>query len=216
MTQICPTPIQLCRVRVTRLTAAGAVAAAPNNHVVSDAAITLTMEPRLVAGDEKTLVNGCDCLYAYYRGKDKFVGWNLTLDLAALNPALTEIMTAAPVIANSVTELIGNSWPDQTSCAATQQPMVMFEAWANAQLADAPVTATPYIRWTFPGTFWQTSTLTQANDFNPYQLKGYTRGNAIANPYIDWPTGISMGRQGGYFYDTALPAAYCGYSSTST
>lgn len=217
MANLCPSPIHICRTRHTRLTAAGAVASAPSNHYVSDKPMLLTIDPDLSAGETKTLIGGCDCAQATYRGPDKLLRFNLTLQLAALEPGLVELLTGATILTNASTELIGASFPIQSSCANPTQPPSALEAWQDLWIGDGQNANPRYVRWVFPMTFWQMDTTTLQNDFLQVQFKGYTRQNTWANPYIDFPTGVSsIGTQGAFFWDNTIPAAYCGYSTTST
>jgi hypothetical protein len=217
MANLCPTPIHLCRIRVTRLSATGAIAAAPNNHYVSDKPMLMTIDPDVSEGEVKTLIGGCDCAQATYRGYDKLLRFNLTLQMAALEPGLAEILTGATMLTNVATELVGNSFPIQNSCSLPTQPPSAIEAWQDMWIGDAQNANPRYVRWTFPMAFWQMDTATLENDFLQVQYKGFTRANVWANPYVDFPTGIaSIGTNGAWFWDNAIPAAYCGYSPTST
>jgi hypothetical protein len=217
MANLCPSPIHLCRIRLTRLTSTGAIAAAPSNHYVSDKPMMLTIDPSLQEGEEKNLIGGCDCVQASYRGPDKLLRYNLTLQMAALEPGLYEMLTGATILTNASTELIGASFPIQVSCSNPTQPPSALEAWQDLWVGDAQNANPRYVRWIFPMTFWQMDTTTLENEFLQVQFKGYTRQNAWANPYIDFPTGVaSIGTQGAFFWDNVIPAAYCGYSTTST
>lgn len=223
MANLCPTPIHICRLRVTRLNADGTVAAAPSNHYVSDKPMMLTVAPDVSAGDSKIIINGCDCAQVTYRGKDKLIRFNLTLQMAALEPGLSEILTGAGILTNPATELIGNSFPIQTNCAGAQnstafgQPPSAIEAWQDLWVGDQQNSNPRYVRWIFPMAFFQLDQYQMQNDFSLPQFVGYSRQNSWPNPYVDFPTGVSsIGTQGGWFWDNAVPAAYCGYSSTST
>lgn len=219
MAQICPTSIHVCRARVTRLNADGSVAAAPNNHVVTTSIVSLEVQPEVLAGEAKQLVGGCDCICVSYKGKDKLMRFNLTLQMCDVEPALVDILTGSGTLVNGSSELIGNSFPDQIDCSTSGQPATALEVWSDAWTEDRQV-ASPnqYIRWIFKMAFWQFDNWKLENDFMVPSFKGFTRQNPnFANAYVDYPAGVTtVGNLGGYFWDSAAPAAYCGYSSTST
>lgn len=219
MANLCPTTIHLCRVRHTRLNADGTVASAPNNHVVTASPMTLEITPDVLQGDSKDLIGGCDCLLATYRGKDKLRRWNLKLTMGDIEPAQIELMTGAGLLVNGVSENIGNTFPtSQLTCTGASQPPSALEAWSDLWIGDnQPQTGARYIRWIFPMTFWQPDAWTLQNDLGGFAFTGFTRTNPWNNPYIDFPTGVTaIPGQGGFFYDSTIPAAYCGYSTTST
>jgi hypothetical protein len=219
MTAICPTPIHFCKVRVTRLNVDGTVAAAPNNHVVSQYPASLQVDPDVLAGTESNLVGGCDCLAATYRGKDKLMRMNLTLQMTDVEPALVELLTGGAVVTAANGDLIGNSFPTQTDCSSAGQPPVAIEGWQDNWQGDRQaLTPYQYTRWTFRMSFWQWDTFTLQNDFLQPTFKGYTRSNPnfTSAAYNDWPSGASLTNFGGYFFDSVQPAAYCGYSPVST
>lgn len=215
----CVTPIHICKARVTRLTSTGAVATPTNtNHYVTDKIVSMEVEPEIQEGESKVLIGGCDCICVSYKGRDKLLRFNITLTFCALEPELVELLTGASLLTNGTAQGIGGQWADQNSCSSALQPMVALEAWSDSWFGDAQFTTYPYIRWVFKGTFWQWDTLTLENDFTTPTLKGFSRSNAnFGNAYVDYPTGVSnLGSLGGWFYDSAQPAAYCGYSPTST
>lgn len=220
MPNLCPTPIHICRIRVTRLVEpTGAIASAPNNHVVSDRPMVLSITPEIEEGEDKTLIGGCDCIAATYKGRDKLKRFTLELTQTAWEPALVEILTGAALLTNAATENIGNAWADQLSCSSTLNAPVALEAWQDMWIGDAQNSNPRYVRWVFPMSYWQISDWTLENDFSMPKFSGYTRKNPAAwvNPYVDFPTGLTtLPGQGGYFWDNTVPAAYCGYSTTST
>lgn len=218
MANICGNSIHLCFVRLTRLTSAGVAAGGSNGHVVSGNPMLLTVEPEIVEGDSKNLIGGCDCINASYRGYDKLLRWNLTLQMVALEPALIELLTGAGLQVNGSTEPIGVDWPNQVLCSADAQPPVAIEAWSDLWVGDAQNPgSTRYIRWVFPMSFWQMDSFNLENDFLLPQFKGFTRSNSsFGDAYADLPTGVIPSATGGFFYDDSVPTAVCGYSTSST
>lgn len=216
---ICPTPIHLCKVRFTRLNTDGTVATGPNNHVVSQFPASLQVDPDVLPGEAKNIVGGCDCLAVTYRGKDKLMRLNLTLVMTDVEPALIELLTGSPIVTAASGDLIGNSFPVQTDCTVAGQPPVAVEGWSDNWLQDRQaLTPYQYTRWVFRMAFFQWDTFTLQNDFMQPSFKGYTRSNPnfTSAAYNDWPAGAVLNNIGGYFYDSTQPAAYCGYSPSST
>src|SRR5437868_2880962 len=97
----CLAAIHLCRIRATRLDAVGNPVAGPNNVYVSDKPIQLAVTPQILAGEDKTLVGGCDCVVAQYRGKDKLKYFTLELDLGRIEPGLKSMLLGATAILES-------------------------------------------------------------------------------------------------------------------
>lgn len=216
---ICPTPIHFCKLRVTRLNVDGTVTPGPNNHVVSDKPASLQVDPDVLQGDTKNLIGGCDCLQATYRGKDKLMRLNFTLQLTAIEPALIELLTGGALVTATSGDLIGNSFPVQYSCSVTGQPPVAIEGWVDNWQGDRQsLTPYQYTRWVWRMSFWEWDTFTLQNDFMQPSFKGYSRSNPnfTSAAYGDWPAGAVMTDIGGYMFDSTQPAAYCGYSPSST
>lgn len=218
MAAVCGNSLHICHLRATRLNANGTVAAGPNNHVVTGNPVILTAEPEILEGEQKNLVGGCDCLCATYKGYDKLLRWNLTIQFCALEPALLEILLGADLQVNGSSEPIGNDWPNQLTCDQATQPPVAIEAWTDLWVGDAQsTTAGPYIRFYWPMAFFQMDQFQLENDFMLPQVKGFTRSNANwSDPYNDQPVGVVDSPTGGYFYDDSVPTDVCGYSSFST
>ncbi len=136
MAAICNAMIHLCAVRITRLDQLGNPAGGPNNVYVSGNPMMLTAKPVLQAGDDKTLVGGCDCIIAEYKGFDKLKRFDLELDLGVIEPGLVEMMTGAPAIVDGSGFPIGWHWASQLSCANPVQPNVCIEAWQDLWEGD--------------------------------------------------------------------------------
>lgn len=217
----CLASIHLCRIRVTRLNATGSPVAGPNNVYISDKPMQLIVRPTIDAGQDKTLIGGCDCIIAQYRGYDKLKYFTLELDLGVWEPGLIEMMTGAAVLNDNIGETIGNNWPVQTDCSAAVQPNVAIEAWQDGWATDHQDTLWPYVHWVWPSSFWQISDNTLQNDFNQPKLAGFTRGNSAwgamsggNGPYKDLPTAMApIGVMGGWHYASTIPTARCGYQS---
>lgn len=220
-TPVCPAAIHLCAIRVTRLDQLGNPLPGPNNFYVSANPIQVVVKPTIEAGADKTLVGGCDCIIASYRGFDKLKRFELELDMGKIEPGLMEMLTGAAAILDHTSGTaagtpIGLWWPSQLSCTSPIQPNVAFEGWQDMWLDDAQM-AVPYkyIHWIWPSTHWQISDATLANDFAQPKMMGYTRSNTQwqLGPYHDLPEACQP--QGGFFYDNNRPVASCAYQTTT-
>lgn len=209
----CLAALHLCRVRVTRLNADGSPMAGPNNVYVTDKPIQAVITPNYQAGVDQTLVGGCDCIIADYRGFDKLKRFDLELDLGVMEWGLLEMMTGAAAILDGA-DPIGNWFPlNQFDCSVPAQPNVCFEGWQTGWDEDQQDATWPYIHWIFPSSFWSWGPQTMQNDFLQPKLTGFTRGNT------SWGEGIfgdlpeaAQALGGGFLTDT-IPAAACGYQT---
>lgn len=209
----CLAAIHLCRIRVTRLDATGNPTAGPNNSYVSDKPIQLGVTPVLEQGQDKTLVGGCDCIVATYRGYDKLKRFDFELDLGSLEPGLIEMLTGGAAVTSGGVP-IGVSFSDQQfDCSGPPSPNVALEAWQDAWADDHQDDTWPYIRWLFPSTFWQLGANTLQNDFLQPKITGFSRGNPVWDTGIYGDQAVALAPLGGFFYDTTIPTAACGYAS---
>jgi len=212
-TAICGSSIKLCRTRVTRLDSVGNPAAGPNNVYVTDNQIMLTATPQIEAGVERTLVGGCDCIVAQYRGYDKLKYFTLEFDMPTIEPALIEMLLGA----DAVTEggnVAGVWWPSQLSCSDATQPNVCFEAWTDRWENDAPAVAPlRYMHWIWPSSFWQIAPYTLQLDFLQPKFTAFTRANTAWGLGIFGDAPEAVGPLGGFFPTNTLPTALCGYQT---
>jgi hypothetical protein len=209
----CLAAIHLCRVRATRLNPDGTPMSGANNVYVSDSPIQLAVTPVYEAGKDSTLVGGCDCIIATYRGFDKLKRFDFELDFGRMEWGLFELMTGSSAIM-SAGDIIG-TWFNENAfdCSVAAQPNVCLEGWQTGWADDRQDTTWPYVHWIWPSTYWSFGADTLQNDFNQPKLTGFSRGNSA------WGTGI-FGDQpeaspplGGGFLSTSIPDAACGYQT---
>jgi hypothetical protein len=215
MTDICVAAIHLCRIRATRLDAVGNPTAGPNNSYVSDNPIMVSVSPEIEEGEDKTLVGGCDCIVASYKGKDKLKRFNFEFESAVIEPGLLEMLTGgAAILDGSAQDPIGMWFANQLSCDGDSAPNVCFEAWQDLWEDDHQLAAPyRYLHWIWPSTYWQLGDVTLQNDFNQPTLTGFSRGNPVWGEgiYGDLPEAAEP--LGGFFYTDTIPAAACGWQS---
>src|SRR4051794_36594091 len=220
-TILCPTLLHVCRLRATRLNSDGTIVSGPNNSVVTDSIIDLAWNPVIIAGDERDLMGGCDCLLATFKGRDKHKRFDLAFHNGHLEFPLLEMMTGSPLLMDTSTipVPIGVNFPtNQVIGCSVARPFVAIEAWAELIDGDH-VPANPafrYARIVFPMSEWRWDNNTMQNDYQPTALAGFTRSNPNwHDAYADMPFGRAIGPGGGIIFDSALPTPTCGYSTVN-
>jgi hypothetical protein len=213
----CLAAIHLCRVRATRLNADGTPVAPPNNVVVSDVPIDLAVTPVIEAGKDSTLVGGCDCIIATYRGYDKLKRFDFVLNLGKMDFPLMELMLGSTIITGPGTDTgdyIGQWWTENAFvCGTPAQPNLAFEGWQTGWNQDHQDNVFPNVHWVWPSTYWQIAPHTLQNDFTTLQLTGFSRGNTAWGLGIFGEQPASAPPLGGFFYSATVPSALCGYQS---
>jgi hypothetical protein len=211
----CLTPIRFCAFRVTLLDAFGNVAAGPNNSYVSGKGIDIAETLDIDAGTERTVRNGCDCIVAEYKPDPIVKRRLLTLNRAALEPALESMMLGDTVILSG-SDPIGVSDASLVTCSTNTRPRVAFEAWLDAYDVDHPDPDLPYVHFVWPSTKWTPGgTLAFGSDFQQPSLDGFSQENPLwgHGPYTDQPEAVSTRT---YFYTaTAPPDTACGYATVT-
>lgn len=216
MTVVCDAAIHICAIRATRLDQLGNPLAGPNNVYISDKSIQLTATPAIEAGEDKTLIGGCDCLIATYRGYDKLKRFDLELDIGVIETGLLEMLTGGTAIVDAQGQPIGVQWPNQLDCSQPAQPNIALEAWQTLWNDDRPETSYQYLQWVWPSTHWQIGAMTLQNDFLQPRITGFTRGNS------NWKTGIfhdypatvtTTNPLGSMFMTNSIPTARCGWQT---
>lgn len=214
----CYTSVDLCALRVAKLTTAGAPDTGADNGYVTDAAIKLGITVEVSAGQELEQKNGCGAICATLKEPDKIKRLTLDTDLCQLDAFLLEFMTGAPAFVDGSGNAIGQQFP----AVGTEPPPVCIEAWSKAwdddQQAVDPFTSpdATYIHWVFPFTRWVQAafTLEHALVVIPVKGDGSENSQITANgPFDDWPTEIAAAggvtHIGGWFFDDALPTVAC-------
>jgi len=219
-TAVCGTLIHICALRVTRLDSDGSPSAEANNAYVTNNVMSVQVSPVIEEGLDSTLVGGCDCIIASYKGTNKLKRFEFVLTLPTFEPALIEMLTGATLIEDTsdVPVPIGISWPQQLSCDDAQQPPVAIEWWADLWTEDNQNAEWPYAHSIYPMTFWQIGQQTAENDFAQPTFNGFSRTNTeFGDPYEDLPgSGVAADFLdiGGEFLTTqAPPTAECGYQT---
>lgn len=216
MANVCGTSLHVCRIRATRLASDGNVAASPNNSVVDDNPVQVTVTPRISAGADLELKGGCDCIIAAYLGPDIVKGYDLAFDKGAVNFPLEEMLLGGSAIADGEFT-IGRWFAGPLDCGETQ-PRSAFEFWTDVWDGNAQSTVWPRIHWLFPGTTWAEGATTVQNNLVPEPVvgKAVANDNWANGPYGDQPEAVPAGMPGGRWYETAeMPDAACDYADVT-
>ena len=124
----CGVSFGACLVRITRLDSNGNVIAGSNSYV-SDKPISIQVNPNNEAGNNFSVRNGCGCKIASRKNPDTFNFWELTLDMAAMEPTMQAFMLGATTITDTG-DVVGVAFPASLECDE-QSPAVAFEFWAE-------------------------------------------------------------------------------------
>lgn len=224
MSSTCHTSVDLCAVRVAKLTTAGAPSAGASNGYVTDSPISLAIDITTEAGVDKTQKNGCGAVCSVLNEPDTVKGVALDAEFCQLDSYLFEHLTGADVFTSG-----GNAIGFQFAEIGAAPDPVCFEGWSKAwdvdeQLVSAFTTpAATYIHWVFPFTRWVQGKLTLEHDLMvcPAAAKGSQNSHITANgPFDDWPSAVAshggITRIGGWFYDDDLPTATCDYVAVTS
>jgi hypothetical protein len=212
VSNICPSSILACGLRVTKLDAVGNVASGANNYYVADDLIQITFTPELAQGSDRELRSGCDCVIASAKFPDLLKRFTLEIQKGELTPALESMMLGSDNVLDG-SDIIGEMWPDNSACGDTPPPRVAIEVWSEAYEGNGQSQTKPFIHWIFPMSRWSLGQSVLSSDFKTTVLTGYSEPNGLwgHGPYGD---GILVGAQGGYWFeDTGAPAAVCGYQT---
>lgn len=208
--------LHVCRTRITRLDAAGAPVIGASSVYVSDALVTVGISPEIAEGEEREVINGCDCVTLSYRSPDKLKRFTFEVEDGLWEPHALEMMTRAPIIPGaSAGTALGNAFPDDTGACVGQPSGVAVEFWTEARDGGQPLAGTPYVHWIFPRSIWRMGDVELSNEFATSALTGYSEPNAaFGDPHNDQPTAYPVAPQGAYFLTaTAPPAATPGYAA---
>lgn len=207
--------LQVCRLRVARLTAAGFMDPGVDSLYVTDQLIRLRYQLVLKEGANFRQENGCGVNCLTFQGDDEIESVTLGLDLCVLDAELIEMLTGATLV-----QVEG-----QTRGFVIPQPgsglsqRVSIEAWTKAW--DGDEQASPdwaggnvlHHRFVFPSTSWVLGDGTLEN--NPLAVPVTGRGRSNSNfgdgPANDLPMGVYTSPMGHWIDDEELPDAECGY-----
>lgn len=224
MTSTCFASVDLCGIRVAKLTAAGAPLTGANNGYISDAPIKLDINVIVETGEEKTVKNGCGAVMATLKDPDTIKRVELAMDLSLLDAYLNEILVGSQTFSSG-----GNAIGSQFPAVGSTPGPVCFEALSKAWDVDqqaVPAFTSPdpaYIHWVFPFTRWAQGQSTLEHDITVWPVTAIGSGNSqiTANgPFDDWPAAVAAAggvtRIGGWFFDPNTFTADCDWVSVTS
>jgi hypothetical protein len=205
--------VDLCAVRVAKLTEGGAPLTGATNGYISDGAVTMGIGITTEAGDDITQKNGCGNICATLQSPDLIKGLTLDIDFCRLDAYLYELLTGSDTFTSGA-DAVGFQF---AAVGAAPGP-VCFEGWSKAWDVDHQATdafTSPdatWIHWVFPYTRWVQGDITVEHgiDVYPASAKGSENSAITADgPFNDWPAPVSahggVTRVGGWFFDDDIP-----------
>ena len=212
----CGVSFGACLVRITRLDENGNVIAG-NNAYVSDKLISVGVNPNVEAGDSFSVRNGCGCSIARRRFPDTFNWWELTLDMAALEPQMIAFMLGSATIADGA-DIVGVAWPSALECDEAS-PLVAFEFWTEHIVGSGLDATYPYFHHVYPAVSWVMGDNTFESGPASPTMNGVseTNGNWGDGPYGDGPPDGEDISEGGFWAtNDALPTAACAAAAVTS
>ena len=206
----CGGTVNICRVRVTRVDAAGNVQGTSGNQYVTDNVTEVTLSPNIETGDTVSQKNGCGCSVIRYKVNDIFNWFEFSFTEAALEPELIALLTGANTIEDGA-DVVGMAFQGALACDE-DEPAVAFEFWTKHIVGSGQDGAFPWIHWVFPKTVWVLGDNTFNEGVGLPVLNGFSRTNSNwgDGPYGDGPPDGQDISEGGFWKtDVEPPAASC-------
>lgn len=213
MSNPCGGSVQLCALRVAKLDATGAPDPGLANLYVTDAMISMSVEPEISDGEDIELKNGCGSIIVDYRSPDAYRRLNVELALAVPDPELVYLLTQNGSLLTRTGGTTGYDYPELF--VAFPEIGVSIEAWSK-HIVDGVLDGTnPYWRWVLPRVRnWRLGSRELADGASETTLTGHGYANplwgdgpandfdALADELIAGPLAFAL--------DTAIPEAVCG------
>lgn len=206
----CGGTVNICRLRVTKVDAAGNVAGTTNNNYVTDTVTEVTLSPNIETGDTVSQKNGCGCSVIRYKVNDIFNWFEFQFTNAALEPELIAMLTGANTIEDGA-DVVGMAFQGALACDE-DEPAVALEFWTQHIVGSGQDGTYPWFHWVFPKTVWVLGDNTFAEGVGLPVLNGFSRTNSNwgDGPYGDGPPDSEPIPEGGFWATaTEPPAATC-------
>lgn len=217
MAGTCIAVVDICAVRATLLTSAGAPVPGAQSSYVTHAQQSLEITFENESGRDETLISGCNELIATIQDEDKLKGVSLALVTTELEAYLNHLLLGDDVVMSG-----GDAIGGRSLAVGTSPDPTCFEAWCKAwrggsQIVD-PFTdpAETWVRLVFPFGRWARGNTNHQINAATFPINGKIRENeslTINGPHDDFPAEIAATggcpRLFNWFYDDALPDATC-------
>lgn len=207
----CTSSIQVCALRIAKLSTAGVPVVGEESMVVTDALIKVDYKFTIKAGQKIDVENGCGGTCVTWQDDDTIDGVTLDINLCSLDDDLIVLATGAtPVVIGDVVR--GFAVPAVGTKLANR---VSVEAWSLAWDVDAQAVEGAdalYHHWVWPSVGFRLGDASLAQGAFIQPITGRGRGNPnIGNgPANDLPAGVFTSPMGHYVDDNALPTPSCG------
>lgn len=213
--------IQVCAMRVTRLTASGTpmTGAGTTNGYIAKAPVMVTLTPDNQTGPELTLENGCGTLAGYYQAPDMLKKYSIKFELTDLDAELLEILTDEPLVSVGG-ETVGKTSKRIAACGAGTRNGVAVEFWSKKwNSCSVPSGDELYWHWFMPWAFLQTGEVSLENDFSTIPVEGYLQESPNFNrggwTNGQWPDPAGLDAAWGVVSESYFPTAASGYQAVA-
>lgn len=207
--QLCVSQVMATRLRVSRLHDDGTLDPGADNLYVTEALISISSAPDVLAGTVIQQKNGSGNICMHRRSDDQTLAYNLSMSLCQLDAELIEMLTGATLVTSG-----GVTVGLQRPKIGSVKPAVCVEAWAEARdTHEQVVTANGllWVHWIWPHVKWTAGQHTMEEGALVVPLTGYAEENDSmgTGPAADWPDLFTAAE--GYFLDEDIPDGVCGY-----
>lgn len=213
MSNDCLPSIQACAMRVARLDPNGVPTPGIDNLYVTGGLITLTAEPQYRDGDEFEVVTACGDLGVNFKDVDRLKRVNVTLNIVAPDPELSELMGDGTVLTDGAA--VGYAAPELLQRVSPNG--VSLELWSKRLAPDGAQDPTfPWWRWAFPRVYLRIGAKNFQNGpmDNPFSGWAIENPNWYDGPAQDWPVASDRVFQYLPSGDAEFPTIMCGYQAT--
>lgn len=211
--------IQVCAMRVTRLSSAGTplTGVGTTNGYIAKAPVMVKLIPQYETGVELKIMTGCGTLGAYYKAPDQLKNYNLDFELTDLDNELIEILTDEPIVSSGGLT-VGHTAKRVAACSAATRNGVAVEFWSKKwSSCSVPAGAQQYWHWFMPWAFLQTGEIDLQNDFAHVPITGFLQEstNFAQGGWTsgNWPDPTGLKSVWGVTSDSFFPTAASGYQA---
>lgn len=207
----CAIQLNACRMRVARLEPNGVPDPGANNLIISDALSVLTLTPRIQAGTETVVKNGCGAVLASRKETDRYSGWDVALTIVRPDPYLHELLAGGVVLTDGTK--VGYGAPNISEDATPNG--VSIEIWVERVDESGDLDADdPYGWWVLPRARMRLDNREHKNAAHESPFVGHLTENPnwYNGPLNDWPSGLITETDRPWFWlpTDSIPDATCG------